>query len=299
MRRQDFEFLLDMLKNNAGWEFDESQYFIIDKKISNFIREKGFNTVEDLIMELKVDKKPLISQVVEAMAFSDTSFFRDFDVFFRFQNVLLPEIKEKCRASKKLNIWSLGCSTGQETYSIAMAVAKANKMFADWEVNIVGSDLSSLSISKAQHGKYNNFEIQMGLNARTILEFFTPEDDMWSANEDIRKMVEFRRYNMLEDVVTKSKFEIIFCRNVLRYFAPEYQEKILQRISSHQPQGGYLYLGKNEVIPSIEKYYYRLNNNTGAYVAIGNQNTLSNTEISVEENKDNNMPSFVRPKILA
>ncbi len=299
MRRQDFEFLLDMLKNNAGWEFDESQYFIIDKKISNFIREKGFNTVEDLIMELKMDKKPLISQVVEAMAFSDTSFFRDFDVFFRFQNVLLPEIKEKCRASKKLNIWSLGCSTGQETYSIAMAVAKANKMFADWEVNIVGSDLSSLSISKAQHGKYNNFEIQMGLNARTILEFFTPEDDMWSANEDIRKMVEFRRYNMLEDVVTKSKFEIIFCRNVLRYFAPEYQEKILQRISSHQPQGGYLYLGKNEVIPSIEKYYYRLNNNTGAYVAIGNQNTLSNTEISVEENKDNNMPSFVRPKILA
>ncbi len=299
MRRQDFEFLLDMLKDNAGWEFDESQYFIIDKKISNFIREKGFNTVEDLIMELKMDKKPLISQVVEAMAFSDTSFFRDFDVFFRFQNALLPEIKEKCRATKKLNIWSLGCSTGQETYSIAIAVAKANKMFADWEVNIVGSDLSSLSISKAQHGKYNNFEIQMGLNARTILEFFTLEDDMWSANEDIRKMVEFRRYNMLEDVVTKSKFEIIFCRNVLRYFAPEYQEKILQRISSHQPQGGYLYLGKNESIPSIEKYYYRLNDNTGAYVAIGNQNTLSNTEISVEETKDNSMPSFVRPKILA
>ncbi len=299
MRRQDFEFLLDMLKDNAGWEFDESQYFIIDKKISNFIREKGFNTVEDLILELKMDRKPLISQVVEAMAFSDTSFFRDFDVFFRFQNALLPEIKEKCRAAKKLNIWSLGCSTGQETYSIAMAVAKANKMFADWEVSIVGSDLSSLSISKAQHGKYNNFEIQMGMNARTILEFFTLEDDMWSANEDIRKMVEFRRYNMLEDIVTKSKFEIIFCRNVLRYFAPEYQDKILQRISSHQPQGGYLYLGKNEVIPSIEKYYYRLNNNTGAYVAIGNQNTLSNTEISVEDTKDTTMPSFVRPKFLA
>ena len=70
MRRQDFEFLLDLLKQNAGWEFDESQYFIIDKKISNFIREKDYNTVEDLIMDLKTGKKSLVSQVVEAMAFS-------------------------------------------------------------------------------------------------------------------------------------------------------------------------------------------------------------------------------------
>ena len=70
MRRQDFEFLLDLLRENAGWEFDESQYFIIDKKISNFIREKGYNMVEDLILELKTGRKPLISQVVEAMAFS-------------------------------------------------------------------------------------------------------------------------------------------------------------------------------------------------------------------------------------
>ena len=74
MRRADFEFLLDLLKENAGWEFDESQYFIIDKKISNFIREKSYDSVEDLILDLKTGKRSLISQVVEAMAFSDTSF---------------------------------------------------------------------------------------------------------------------------------------------------------------------------------------------------------------------------------
>ena len=80
MRRQDFEFLLDLLKENAGWEFDEAQYFILDKKMSNFIREKGFNSIEELVVELKTNNRPLISQVVEAMAFSDTAFFRDFDV---------------------------------------------------------------------------------------------------------------------------------------------------------------------------------------------------------------------------
>ena len=128
MRRQDFEFLLNLLKNNAGWEFNETQYFIIDKKISNFIRDKSFNSVEDLIDELKTDNKQLISQVVEALAFSETSFFRDYDVFYLFENVLLPKLKEKCRASKKLNIWSLGCSTGQEAYSIAMSIDVKHKI---------------------------------------------------------------------------------------------------------------------------------------------------------------------------
>ena len=86
MRRHDFEFLLDLLRENAGWEFDETKYFIIDKKISNFIREKDYDSVEDLILELKTGNRPLISQVVEAMAFSDTSFFRNIDVFYKFEH---------------------------------------------------------------------------------------------------------------------------------------------------------------------------------------------------------------------
>lgn len=298
MRRQDFVFLLDLLKENAGWEFDESQYFVIDKKMSNFIREKNYNTVEDLILELKTGNRPLISQVVEAMAFSETSFFRDFDVFYRFQKVLLPALKEKCRASKKLNIWSLGCSTGQEAYSVGIAINRADKMFADWEINILGSDLSSLAISKAQRGIYNNFEIQMGLNARTILEYFTFHDDQWHIDENIKKMIEFRRYNMLEEAIIKSKFEVVFCRNVLRYFAPEYQEEIIRRISEKQPQGGYLYLGKNENIPAIEKYYYRPEDASGAYIAIGQTSSISkNNNLAVSPAEDT-MPSFVRPSSL-
>ncbi len=300
MRRADFEFLLDLLKENAGWEFDETQYFIIDKKISNFIREKGYDSVDDLVLDLKTGKRPLIAQVVEAMAFSDTAFFRDFEVFYRFQHVLLPVLKEKCRASKKLNIWSLGCSTGQETYSIGIAINRAHKMFADWDIHILGSDLSSLAISKAQHGSYNNFEIQMGLNARTILEFFDYQNEQWNIRDDIRQMVDFRRYNMLEEAIVKSKFEIVFCRNVLRYFSPEYQDEILRRISEKQPQGGYLYLGKDEKIPAVEKYYYRLDPDSGAYVAKGihanlNINSGKLTERAPAEPA---MPSFVRPSSL-
>ena len=298
MRKGDFSLLLNLLKENAGWEFNESQYFIIDKKMNNFIREKNYTSIDSLIDELKTGNKNLISQVVEAMAFSDTSFFRNFDVFYQFENNILPKLKEKCRASKKLNIWSLGCSTGQEAYSIAMSIDKNNKIFADWDINILASDLSSIAISKAQHGVYSNFEVQTGLNAQMILQYFSQAGDNWAVSDKIKKMIEFRKYNLLDEAIAKSKFEVVFCRNVLRYFSPELQDSLLKRISEKQPQGGYLYLGKGEVISAIEKYYQKIDSN-GTYMSIGSSKPdASSGNLSVSASDEDALPSFVKPRGL-
>lgn len=298
MRKQDFTLLLNLLKENAGWEFNESQYFIIDKKMNNFIREKNYVSIDNLMDDLKNGNKNLISQVVEAMAFSDTSFFRNFDVFYQFENVVLPKLKEKCRASKKLNIWSLGCSTGQEAYSVAMSIDKNSKIFADWDVNILATDLSSIAISKAQHGVYSNFEVQTGLNAQMILQYFSQSGDNWQVSDKIKKLIEFRKYNLLDEAIVKSKFEVVFCRNVLRYFTPELQDVLLKRISEKQPQGGYLYLGKGENISAIEKYYQKVDN-SGVYMSIGNSlPDTSSGNLSVNASDKDDLPSFVKPKGL-
>lgn len=301
MKKQDFEFLITLLRDNAGWEFDEEQYFVVDKKMSNFIREKGYASVEELIAELKVGSKALIAQVVESMAFSDTSFYRDYDVFMRFENSLLPNLRESNRASKKLRFWSLGCSTGQETYSMAFAIKRKFIGLDSWNIDIIGTDLSSLSIAKAQRGQYNNFEIQMGLNARMILEFFHQDSDgLWQVNDDIAKMVEFRRYNMLNEVTFTDKFEVIFCRNVLRYFAPEHQSQILRRISNCQTVGGILCLGKNEHIRGIEEYYAKLDGYNCIYVNKGLTDEKPRLSISPEDDSmDSGMPRFVRPDALS
>ena len=297
MKRQDFEFLVDLLRKNAGWEFDEEQYFVVDKKISNFIREKGYASVEELIAELKGGSRPLIAQVVENMAFSDTSFYRDYDIFSRFENSLLPYLKESNRATKKLRFWSLGCSTGQETYSIAMGIKKKFVGYADWDIDILGTDISSMGIAKAQRGLYNNFEVQMGLNAKSILEFFNPVRDQWQVDDDLRRMVEFRRYNMLEEITFTSKFEVIFCRNVLRYFAAEYQKMILERLSRIQPEGGILYLSKNERINAVDELYDRLEGYNSVYIL---KRIVHDTpQINTPEGEDpDGMPRFVRPVAL-
>ncbi len=300
MRRQDFEFLVNLLREYAGWNFDEEQYFIVDKKVSGFIREKGYASVEDLVAELKLGARPLIAQVVESLALSDTSFFRDYDIFSRFEKALLPHLRENNRSTKRMRFWSLGCSTGQETYSIAMSVRRQFLGLRDWNIDILGSDISSVAISKAQRGIYNNFEVQTGLNAKDIMTFFHKEGEHWLVNDELRRMVEFRKYNLLEDITHIEKFEVIFCRNVLRFFTPQYQREIVARLSEYQTPQGILYLGKNEHIAGIDEFYDRLSGYNSVYVSKGIQSKIEKPRLSVglEEAEEIEMPRFKRPEIL-
>ncbi|MFR8205873.1 MAG: CheR family methyltransferase [Alphaproteobacteria bacterium] len=107
---------------------------------------------------------------------------------------------------------------------------------------------------KAQRGLYSNFEVQMGLNVRTILDCFHKDGEQWMVNDDIRKMVEFRRYNLLDDIALTDKFEVIFCRNVLRFFTPEYQRQILARLSNSQTQGEYCIWARTSTFPVLMSF---------------------------------------------
>lgn len=301
MRKDDFQYLLKLLKENGGWEFSENHYFVIDKKIYNFVREKGYASVEELIADLKLGQKALIWQVVELLAMSDTSFYRDYKVFQGFENYILPQIREINRGSKKLRIWSLGCSTGQEAYSIAMAVKRKLLGVSDWDINIVGTDLSNLSIQKAQKGSYSQFEVQMGLNARMIIDNFYQDKGMWQINDDIMKMVEFRRYNLLDDLTYLDKYDIIFCRNVLRFFDENAQLKAMEKIYSKQIDGGFLYVGIDEKINGLTDFYTPVKGLPCLYqskVNIQEGSKAENNEPELARTADE-MPSFRRPAELA
>lgn len=311
MRKTDFDFLVELLHQYAGWSFSEREYFSIDKKISNFIREKGYPTVEDLIAELKSGQKSLVSQVIESLAFADTRFFRDWNVFNQFEQYVLPLVKEANRNLKKLRILSLGCSTGQEVYSIAIAVNNLVGL-SDWQVSIIGTDLSSTAIANAQKGSYNQFEIQTGLNAEKMVDNFTLEGENWRVNDNIKKMVEFRRYNLLDELTFNEKFDIIFCRNVLRFFTTDIQNRLCAKIHNMQVPGGILYLGKGENIKGIIDYYGAISGVSCAYqskmikdIKIAPQQVIRPEEAfktvipgaaAIASGED--MPRFVRPANL-
>lgn len=305
MKKSDFEYVLSLLRQFAGWDLSNDKYFIIDKKLYNFICEKGYSSVEDLIAELKMGQKAMLWQVVEALTLSDTYFYRDYPVFKFFENYMLPQMREINRSSKKLRIWSLGCSTGQETYSIAMGVKHKLLGAKDWNVTITGTDISSYSISRAQKGAYSQFDVQMGLNMRQILENFHLEGGMWQINDDIAAMVEFRRYNLMDELTHSDKYDIIFCRYVLQYFPPEIQRKLIAKIYSRQMPSGFLYLGMNETVNALNEFYQPVNGIECLYQAKPNveipvfeDDVASAPQVKPQSNDEDDIPSFVRPQNL-
>lgn len=303
MNKNDFDYLVNVLEKNAGWRFMEDDFFVLDKKISNFVREKGYASVEEVIDELRLEQKPFINQLVEAMTMLDTSFFRNYNVFKQMEESILPYLREYNRGIKKLRIWSAGCSTGQETYSLAIAIKRSLLNVKDWDIDIVGTDLSSKAINKAQKGIYNKFEIQNGMNASSIVANFHPEKDGWQVNDDIMSMVQFRQFNLQEDIIGQENFDIIFCRNVLHLFSSENQMKIIEKLLNKQTFGGLLYIGQNEKIQGIEKFYTKVPGFDSLYQA---KNQAENKPVILEhkalkENKDNRinaMPIFVKPQKL-
>ena len=148
MKKSDFEYILQLLKRYAGWSLSAENYFLIDNKIYNFVCEKGYTSSDELIRELRMGQKSMLWQVIEALTLSDTYFFRDYPVFKSFEQIILPRIREVNRNSKKLRIWSLGCSTGQETYSIGMSIADNLQAVSDWNIQILGTDIVTSAISK-------------------------------------------------------------------------------------------------------------------------------------------------------
>lgn len=302
MNRSDFEFLLKILRENAGWNFSEEDYFVIDKKITNFIREKGYATVEELIDEVRLEQRAFISQLVESLTLLGTSFFRDYSVFQQFEDSILPYLREYNRGVKKLRVWCAGCSTGQEAYSVAISIKNKLLNVKDWDIEIIGTDISEPAIVKAKNGIYNQFEIQMGMNARTILQNFHREKEDWIVNDEIMNMVDFKKHNLLDDFSLSQKFDVIFCRNVLKFFTRDIQQQIINKIYSVQTPGGLLYIGKNERVIGIEDFYTKVPGFDCLYqtrqLNIQNKINLPQSNKTAAKDEKHVMPRFVRPEKL-
>lgn len=296
MKKSDFNYILQLLRRYAGWELSAENYFVIDSKIYNFICERGYLSSDDLIQELKSGQKAMLWQVVEALTMSDTYFNRDYPVFKSFNEFMLPRLREVNRASKKLRIWSLGCASGQETYSIAMSVNEHLTAVGDWNISILGTDISTPSISKAQKGIYSQLEVQMGMNIRQIIKNFHREGKNWVVNPEISANTKFLRYNLLDDLSNVEDFDVIFCRYVLQYFPKDLQRQIIAKIHKHQVPAGFLYLGMNEQINGLSDYYEAVPSMPCLYQAkLDGRHKQKSGKADNKQVAEDEMPSLMRP----
>src|SRR5262249_41041017 len=145
-------------------------------------------------------------------------------------------------------IWCAAASTGQEPYSLAMSIKESGRNLDGWRIEILATDISTEVLEKAKAGVYSQFEVQRGLPIGLLIKYFRQVGDCWEIAPDIRKMVQFRSFNLLHDFAMLGMFDIVFCRNVLIYFDQDTKTSVIERIARVTERDGYLVLGAAETV---------------------------------------------------
>jgi len=241
--------LAGLLEARTGQQLTMSRRWRLETALSTILRERGIATLDELITILVMGKEPSLSQsVVEALLNNETYFFRDRSPFDLLQRVALPELQQRRQNIKRLKIWSAGCSTGQETYSLAMLFVEEPEKWQGWTIDILGTDVSTSCIDRARRGIYSQFEVQRGLGIQQTIKWFEECPDGWRAVEDIRKPIRFQEHNLLEPAPHPGGFDIVLCRNVLLYLSPDKKTLAFDRIASAMAEDGWLMLGAGETV---------------------------------------------------
>jgi len=177
----------------------------------------------------------------------------------------LPELLVRRAATETLRIWSAAASTGQEAYSLAMIVREEAARVAGWRIEIVGTDISEAALAQARSGTYSHFEVQRGLPAQMLVKYFEKVDGVWHIGAPVRAMVQFRAFNLLDNLSPLGTFDVIFCRNVLIYFDVETKARALAAMAGRLNANGVIVLGGAETVLGISDRLEPVPDRRGVY----------------------------------
>ena len=241
--------LAGLLEARTGQVLALSRRWRIETALTALIREEGITNLNELVSRIVGRREPtLATRVVEALLNNETYFFRDRNPFDLLTADALPLIAERRRATRQLRIWSAGCSTGQEAYSLAMLFAEDPDRWRGWTIDILATDVSSMVIQRAKSGHYSQFEVQRGLGIQQMIRWFAEDKGGWMAAEPLRRAVKFRVHNVLDAPPATGMFDLVLCRNVLLYLCAEKRALAFDRLASAMAPDGWLMLGAGETV---------------------------------------------------
>lgn len=266
MNNEDFELITALLKKNSGLVLTRDKMYLLESRLTPIARQFGLGGLPGLVEAIRRRPDPkLIDEVVDAMTTNESFFFRDIRPFDQFRDHVLPALLKARANQRQIRIWSAACSSGQEAYSLSMILKDNAAKLAGWKVEIIGTDISRAMLAKARSGLYSQFEVQRGLPIANLVKYFNQEGDRWTISADLRAMVQFREFNLLEDPRSLGMFDVVFCRNVLIYFDQETKGKVLHTVGNVLRPDGYLYLGGAETVLGVTDRFAPMSGMRGIY----------------------------------
>lgn len=258
---EEFVQLRDFLYQQSGIFVAENRKYLMENRLSSRLRELGLRSFSEYYNYLRYDagKAVEMNKLFESMTTNETSFFRNIPQLDVFRDkVLIPTLNaQRAKGQKKLRIWSAGCSSGEEPYTLAIILHEVLRQdINNWDIKITANDLSLAVLSAARRGLYNDYAIRT-TPEELLTRYFTKEGNLYRIDPRMQKLVSFGQIN-LKDKAQLDKVErsqIVFCRNVIIYFDDEMKKGVINAFYDNLLPGGYLIIGHSESLHDISRAF--------------------------------------------
>lgn len=247
---KEFQLFRDIIFRETGISMSDKKRNLIVARLSKRLRVLNLNSFSEYYQYLNESDHAdtEIGNLINRVTTNKTDFFREKHHFDFLMNEIFPGMIEAARkgGERRLRIWSAGCSSGEEPYSLAMCVNDAFKDERGWDLKILATDLDTDVLTKASHGVYNSQQVTpvpMGY----LSKYFVRTHEGYTASPQLKAMISFRRLNLMDaSFPMKRPFDIIFCRNVMIYFNEETKQELAKKYHSHLREKGYMFVGHSE-----------------------------------------------------
>ena len=260
----EFDTFSRLIQDTTGIALGAPKAYLIENRLAPLLKIYSCSSFSELYYKTKNDQSgELVRMLIDKITTQETSFFRDQAPFEMLKFKILPDLIDARRRTARtakvpIRIWSAACATGQEIYSIAIALKEALVDLSPYNVRIVGTDISDAAVAKASLGEYSRLEWERGMPPEHLARYFQKNGDSHKITDEIRSLVSFRRLNLLEDFSSLGRWDIVFCRNVAIYFSDEAKKDLFERIGRAMENDAFLVIGSTEsllgVCPSFESH---------------------------------------------
>jgi chemotaxis protein methyltransferase CheR len=257
LSQSDFNFVSALVRREAAIVLAAGKEYLVEARLIPVARAVGAASVGDFLSDLQRRPNPVNQRkIIDALTTNETSWFRDREPFAALTDVALPELVKSRGTTRKVRVWSAASSSGQEAYSLAITLQES--LPTGWGYEIVGSDISTEMIKRAEAAEYSQVEVNRGLPASQLVQYFERTGAHWRVTPTLRRNVSFKLMNLTAPLPSMPPFDVIFLRNVLIYFDVTTKKSVLQSVARLLRPDGWLFLGAAETTIGIDDNYERV-----------------------------------------
>ncbi|MCJ2163288.1 MULTISPECIES: protein-glutamate O-methyltransferase CheR [unclassified Pseudodesulfovibrio] len=262
LRITDLEFshLRDFIYAECGIYIADNRKYLLENRLGNRLKKLNLKNFDEYynLLRFDVGKAQEMKKLFEVITTNETSFYRNPPQLSVFQNEVLTEVFAFCRKQgRKLRIWSAGCSTGEEPYTISMIIHEMLKAeVASWDIRITANDLSDRVLESARKGIYNDYTLRT-TPPDIVARYFVMDNGQNKIKQEVKRLVSFGQINLRDRVQVKrvERSQVIFCRNVIIYFDDEMKKRVINAFYDNLLPGGYLIIGHSESLHNITRAF--------------------------------------------